>query len=286
MNYLEFLKKSAEKNNSIVCFGLDPVLEKIPIHQGNAEEKISNFYGKIIDACSSEGILPGAFKPNYAFFAQYGFPGLKALKNVCEKVKSTGVPLILDAKRGDIGKTSEAYAKEAFEFWEADCLTVAPYMGEDSVMPFVKWCEEKDKGIYVLNRTSNSGSKDFQNLQVEGKELFLHVSEKIVDWGKKSHGGLGAVVGATSLQELEQIAKFFSNSGQKIPLLIPGVGSQGGSAKEVIQVLKKTGYDLRIARINSSSGLNYAFETQGTKDFASAAVKALKDLNSEIGEFI
>jgi len=283
MNYAEVLEESTKKFNSIVCMGADPVIDRIPIKEGNNEEKIVKFYSEIIDACKSEGTVPGAIKPNYAFYAQYGFEGLRALKKVCEKVKAEGIPLVLDAKRGDIGKTSAAYGKEVYELWGSDCVTIAPYMGSDSVGPFIEWCEKEGKGVYILNRTSNPGAVELQNLQVDGKNLFVKVSEKIMEWGANANGNVGAVVGATSMQELEEICRFYAEQEQKVPLLIPGVGAQGGSAAEVTEVLKKTGYELGIVRINSSSGINYAYEKAGTEDFAGAAVKAIKELNKEIG---
>ena len=282
MGFADGLRKSSRENNSIVCMGMDPVLEKIPL-QGGAEEKIVNFYSGIFDACVSASVFPAAVKPNYAFYAQYGFEGLRALKKVIEKAKSLKLPVILDAKRGDIGKTAVAYATECFNFWQADAVTVSPYLGGDSLQPFVKWCAEKGKGIYILNRTSNAGAKDLQNLEIGDKKLYSVVAEKIAGWGKNAEGGVGAVVGATSMQELEEIASFYVSQNPPVPLLIPGVGAQGGSAKEVADALKKTGYDLGIVRINSSSGINYAFEKQGTDDFAGAAVNEIKKLNAETG---
>ena len=283
MQFAEFLKESAEKNKSIVCMGADPALEKIElvIKKGDVEYKISKFYSEIIETCISENTLPAAVKPNYAFYAQYGFEGLRALKTVCEKVKYAGIPLIFDGKRGDIGNTSTAYAKEAFEFWDADCLTVAPYMGSDSVGPFIKYCEEKGKGVYILNRTSNAGAVDLQNLIVEGKPLFLKTAEKIVEWGSKANGNVGAVVGATSIAELQQLAEYFAS--KKVPLLIPGVGKQGGSAQEVVKILQDSGSELALHRINSSREINYAFEAEKTEDYAGAAVRAIQKMNKEIG---
>lgn len=277
------LKESSEKNKSIVCMGADPVLEKIEqvLKVGSVEEKIARFYSGIIDACIAEQAVPAAVKPNYAFYAQYGWEGLRALKKVCEKVKEAGIPLIFDGKRGDIGKTSAAYAREVFDFWQADSATIAPYMGSDSVGPFIKYCEEKGKGVYILNRTSNAGAVDLQNLIVDGgKQLFLKTAEKIIEWGSKANGNVGAVVGATSTQELQELASFFAF--KKIPLLIPGVGSQGGSAVEVTKILRDSGSELSIQRINSSSEINFAFEKQETEDFAGAAVKAIRELNKQI----
>lgn len=283
MNYCDLLKEKAAEFGSIVCMGADPVLERIPIEEEDAEKKIGKFYSEIIEAAVSENAVPGAIKPNYAFYAQYGFPGLRALKKVCEMVKEKGIPLILDAKRGDIGKTNEAYAREVFGFWEADCVTISPFLGSDSVAPFVKWCEEKGRGVYLLNRTSNRGAAEIQNLACDGKEIYSVLSEKIVEWGGNANGNVGAVVGATSIEEFGKIVSFFVESKAGVPLLIPGVGAQGGSAADVTAALKKSGYELGIARINSSSGINYAFEKQGTDDFAGAAVKAIRELNREIG---
>ncbi len=283
MDFVELLKSSAQDTKSIVCMGVDPVIEKIPVKKGTIEFKIEKFYAEIVDAFVSQDVFPSAFKPNYAFFAQYGFEGLRALEGVIQLVQLHGLPVIFDGKRGDIGATAKAYAKEAFEFWKADAVTIPPFMGFDSVQPFVEWAESKGKGVYILNRTSNPGAKDLQMLDVGSKKVFSIVSEKIVEWGSNAKGNVGAVVGATSPNELEEINSFFSkNSKNVVPLLIPGVGRQGGSAKEVSQILKKS-ENLEIHRINVSSGINYAYLKQETDDFAGAAVKALKKLNKEIG---
>jgi len=280
MNYTELLKQKAQENKSIVCVGFDPVLEKIPL-QGNPEEVITKFYKNILNAFVEENCLPGVIKLNIAFFEPHGFEGLRALETLISTIKKINLPVILDAKRGDIGRFSTAYAKTAFEYWKADATTVAPYMGSDSVGPFIDY-SEKGKGVYILCRTSNKGAVDIQDLKVgnEGIPLYMKTAEKIIEWAKP---GTGAVIGATYPKELEQIAKLFSSSGKQIPLLIPGVGTQGGSAQEVIQALKNANYDLSIVRINSSSGINYAYQKQDTDDYAGAAVKALKQLNQEIG---
>ena len=283
MRYIDFLRECAKENESIVCVGLDPVVDRIPI-SGSPEKAITEFYSVMLDAFKSEALLPGAVKPNYAYYAQYGFQGLRALKKVIEKAKHYNIPVILDAKRGDIGKSSAAYAVECFEFWEADAVTISPYMGTDSVMPFVEWCGEKGKGVYVLNRTSNAGAKDLQDLQdADGNKIYDKVSGLIVEWGANARGTVGAVVGATSLDELGEIAKFYALRGSPVPFLIPGVGSQGGSAQEAVNALKNARQELAIHRINSSSGINYAYEKDDS-DFAEAAVRALKQLNEEIGE--
>lgn len=282
MDYVDFLQTSAEKNKSIVCVGLDPVLEKIPLKHHDVEKVISDFYTEILDEFVRQGSLPAAVKPNYAFYAQHGFEGMRALQHVIAKSRKLNLPVIFDGKRADIGKSSAAYAREAFDFWKGDSLTVAPYMGSDSVEPFIKYCENFGKGVYILNRTSNKGAVEIQNLTVEGKPLYMKVAEKISEWGVNAKGNVGAVVGATSMKELEEIAKFYAKKKNKVPLLIPGVGAQGGSAKDVVNALRNADYDMRIVRINSSSEINYAYEKSSEKNFARAAASALQKLNEEI----
>jgi orotidine-5'-phosphate decarboxylase len=283
MNYLEMLKQSAEEHKSLVCLGMDPVLEKIPIQNKPIEETIVEFYQNILNACESTNSLPAVCKPNYAFYGQYGFDGLRALKKVIDLVKAKNIPVILDAKRGDIGKTSAAYAKEVYGFWGADCVTVAPYMGWDTVKPFIEWSVEKGKGMYVLARTSNPSAVDFQNLEFENKPLYEKVGEKIVEWGQSANGNVGAVIGATSIKELQRIHDYFTSQQQEVPYLIPGVGGQGGSAEEVMNVLRGKSRDLRIYCVNSSSGINYAYQKKNTEDYAGAAAKAVQELNQIIG---
>ena len=278
MSYLDDLRERAKAVKSIVCMGMDPIVEKIPI-KGEPRQIIEEFYLDILKEMNQRDSYPAVIKPNIAYFEQYGFDGLNALKTIITQYKSSGIPVLLDAKRGDIGKTSTAYAKSVFEFWNSDAVTIAPYMGSDSVGPFIEWCE-KGKGVYILCRTSNKGAVDLQDLKVDGVSVYMKLAENIIEWYKP---GVGAVVGAIYLQELEEISKFFVESKKEIPLLIPGVGSQGGGAGEVVDVLKKTKNDILIHRINSSSGINYAYMKSDTSDYSKAAVDALDTLNKEIG---
>ncbi len=274
-SYSKLLFDGARDSGNIICLGMDPVIERIPLSEKNVQKKIVKFYSNIIQACLAEGIKPSAVKPNYAFYAQYGFPGLRALKKVIDICRKSKFPVILDAKRGDIGSTSLAYAKEAFDFWKADAVTVAPYMGSDSVGPFIDFCS-KGKGIYLLVRTSNKGALDFQELSADGEKMYMKLAGKVLDWHKD---GVSAVVGATNIDELAEIQKFFVSSGKQVPFLIPGVGAQGGSARDVISVLKENdSSNLLMHRINSSSGINYAYEKYKTDDYAGAAARALKEL--------
>ena len=280
MNYLETLKNTAKKNKSIVCLGLDPVIEDIPCETGSIGERISAFYEKMLSKMVQTGTMPSAAKPNYAFYAQYGLDGLQALINVISFCKSAGLPVILDVKRGDIGKTAQAYAKESFGFFNADAVTLAPYMGYDSIKPFMQ--DFPNKGYYILTKTSNTSSGDIQDVECNGTPIFVHVADKILEWYEP---GIGSVVGATYPEQLKLISQKFIDADKEVPLLIPGIGAQGGSLSEVLNILK--GFkDLTIHRINSSGAINFAYKQKPGKDFADAAVEALDELNGEIGRLV
>lgn len=276
MNYIDILKKSAEKFSSIVCMGLDPVIEDIPEIQGNIGDKIFHFYEKILNRHIQKSIIPGAVKPNYAFYAQYGIDGIISLEKVISIYKSAEIPVILDYKRGDIGKTAKAYAKEAFEFLKADSVTLSPYLGYDSIEPFIK--DYPDNGYYILTKTSNNSSGEVQDILAGDKQIFLNVAELIIKW---YHPGIGSVAGATYPEHLEKISAIFNESGKEIPFLIPGVGTQGGNIKEIIKIINRTS-DSRIHRINASSSLNYAYKKFKNLEYHDASVEALKLLNDEI----
>ena len=275
MSYLNSLKEKAKNSGNILCMGIDPVLEKIPIDK-DPQEAIDEFYTEILHAIDSSNIEIPSVKPNIAFFEQYGFEGLRALKSIIAKYKEKDIDVILDAKRGDIGKTSEAYATSVFKFWNADAVTLHPYLGHDSVKPFLG----KNKGVYILNRTSNETAKELQNQKIGDVPVYKKVSELIVKWHEE---GLGSVVGATYPEELKDISKYFAHSKKKIPLLIPGVGAQGASPRKIIDILKEVQDDkVYLHRINSSSAINYAYLEQKTDDYAGAAVKEIKKLTAAL----
>lgn len=278
MDFTGQLRERTAQTKSIVCMGIDPVLERIPLQEKGTEKKLTRFYLDILDAITSQAAEPSMVKPNDAFFAQYGFEGMRALKTIIESYQKQGIPVLLDAKRGDIGRTSAAYAREVFKFWQADAVTVNPYLGSDSVGPFLEWCK-KGKGVYILVRTSNKGAVDLQHLQVAGSPLYLKVAQRLTEWHTP---GIGAVVGATYPKELEQISRFFVHSGKQVPMLIPGVGAQGGAARDVVDALNASGNELALHRLNSSSGINYAYERFDTDDYAGAAVRAIRELNKEL----
>jgi orotidine-5'-phosphate decarboxylase len=277
LNYLDLLKSSYDKYKSILCLGLDPVIEDIPL-SGDVSTVITAFYEEILNKILQQKEYPSAIKPNYAFYAQYGMQGIEALVNTIELFKSEGFPVILDVKRGDIDNTASAYAREAFVFFKADAVTLSPYLGQDSVRPFAD--NYPDKGFYILTKTSNKSSHEFQDVMVGHNEpLFVRVSKKIVEWYRP---GIGSVVGATYPNQLSLISHVFISSGKEIPLLIPGIGRQGGDIEAVVKVLRQYS-DVRIHRINSSSGINYAYKKYPKLHYAEAAVKEIKMLNEAIG---
>lgn len=277
MNYIDLMKDSAKKYSSIVCLGLDPVIEDIPEMDGTPGERIFRFYENILNVIVKKNIYPGAVKPNYAFYAQYGIDGIISLEKIISIYKKAGIPVILDYKRGDIGKTAAAYAKEAFDFFKADAVTLSPYLGYDSIEPYIKGYP--DKGYYILTKTSNASSGEIQDVKTDGKDFFLHIADMIVKW---YHPGIGSVAGATYPEQLDKINDTFMKSGKEIPFLIPGVGTQGGSIAEVMAVLRKCP-DVKIHRINASSSINYAYKTFKDMKYDDAASEALKQMNEEIG---
>lgn len=251
MNYAELLKKTALEAGNCACMGIDPNFSALP--EGVS---VQAFFCTLFEEMDKANIKVAAIKPNIGYFSRLDkpleglFDGSLALSEIVKALPAR--PFILDAKRGDIATSSANYAFEAFNVWNADCVTVSPYMGSDSVSPFAN----SDKGIYILNRTSNPGGKDLQNLLMEDKRpVYMHVAELIAKWNAEYSTGIGAVVGATNLKEFEDLAAFYAD--KKVPLLIPGVGSQGGSATDVIAIMKKVGYPLELCRINSSSALSH-----------------------------
>lgn len=253
MNYIEHLINSSEATNNIAVMGLDPKVEALP--EGYTVE---SYILKLLEEMHKRNLIPAAFKPNIGYYTALDCPlvedyrGSKALAHIIKVLPN--VPLILDAKRGDISSSSLNYAIEAFRGWIADAVTVSPYMGNDSISPFV--LNFPSKGIYILTRTSNPGGKDLQNLILkDGSPLYMSVASTIVSWNKEYSKCIGGVVGATNLKEFEDIVTLYGP--ENIPILIPGVGSQGGDAKSVISIMKKVGYPLSLARINSSSALTH-----------------------------
>jgi orotidine-5'-phosphate decarboxylase len=263
MKFIEKLKTASTKNNSLLCVGLDTELEKIPKFLLQEKNPIFAFNQAIID---SNKDMVCAYKPNLAFYEAYGIKGLEALKKTCEYIPKD-IPIILDAKRGDIGNTSRMYAKAIFNEFKADGVTLNPYLGEDSLSPFLEY---EDKCSFILCLTSNAGAKDFQLQNTEGKPLYKIVAEKVKSWNKK--GNCGLVVGATYPEQLKEIREI----AQDLPILIPGVGAQRGDTE--LTVKYGTDKNGELAIINSSRGIIYA---SSDKDFAEAARREAERLRNE-----
>ncbi|WP_339341555.1 orotidine-5'-phosphate decarboxylase [uncultured Polaribacter sp.] len=247
-----------KKKKSFLCIGLDVDLEKIPSHLLNNEDPIFAFNKAIIDATHHFCV---AYKPNTAFYEAYGLKGWKSLEKTINYLNETYPEIftIADAKRGDIGNTSAMYAKAFFEDLAFDSVTVAPYMGKDSIEPFLAF---KDKHTIMLALTSNEGAFDFQTKKINEKEVYKHVLETSKNW--KNSENLMYVVGATKAEYFKEIRKIAPNSF----LLVPGVGAQGGSLQDVCKYgLTK---DIGLL-INSSRGIIYA-----SKDLNFAKDAALK----------
>ncbi len=224
MSFLRILDNITEKNDSLLCVGLDIDLTKIkPLTNDNIEKQILDFNRNIIDQ-TKEFVC--AYKPNIAFYEMYGIDGINALIKTIEHIPDD-IPVILDAKRGDIGSTAKAYAKSIFENYNADAITVNPYLGFDSVEPFLNY---KDKAVFVLCLTSNKSSADFQFLTDNEKPLYKIVAENVAHWNLR-YGNCGLVVGATKAQLLKEIREI----AQDMPILIPGVGAQGGDLETSVK---------------------------------------------------
>jgi len=263
MKFVEKLLKAARENNSLLCVGLDPDVSRIPEGVG-----VLDFNRAIIEATAD---LACTYKLNFAFYEVLGAEGVEILKRTVDFVPE-GIPVIGDAKRGDIGNTARAYAQSIFEYYNFDATTVNPYMGFDSLEPFIKY---ENKGIFVLCRTSNPGAVDFQSLptQTDGTEhpLFEEVAMKVSQWN--TSGNLGLVVGATYPDEL----KLIRDSHPDIPLLIPGIGAQGGDLALTIRYGTDASGEKAI--INSSRQILYA---SSGKDFAQAARQAAIETRDQI----
>jgi orotidine-5'-phosphate decarboxylase len=262
----QHLLHQIKKKNSFLCIGLDVDLDKIPKHLLKEEDPIFTFNKSIIDATHH---LCVAYKPNMAFYEAYGLKGWKALEKTINYLNEQHPEIftIADAKRGDIGNTSSRYAKAFLEDLGFDSITVAPYMGRDSVEPFL---EIKDKHTILLALTSNQGAYDFQTLKANHQELYKEVIKVSKTW--KNSENLMYVVGATKAEYLAEIRQIVPDSF----LLVPGIGAQGGSLQEVC----KYGMNANVGLlVNSSRGIIYA---SNSADFAQAAVTKAKALQLEM----
>ncbi|MCL4240922.1 MAG: orotidine-5'-phosphate decarboxylase [Dehalococcoidia bacterium] len=254
MTFFEQLTTRSREIDSLVCVGLDPDFRKHRV------EDVVAFNRAIIEATTP---YAACYKPNIAFYEQFGVPGLRALEATLASIPP-GIPVIGDVKRGDIGNTAEAYARAMFEQWGFGAVTVNGYQGLDTVEPFLAY---EGRGVFVLCRTSNPGSREFQEQRLaNGRMLFEEVALVASAWSPN----IGLVVGATAPQELRTVRSLVPRT----PILIPGVGTQGGKPEEVVAA---AGYLPGRMVVNASRGVMYAAEGPGFADAAAEAARLLRD---------
>ncbi len=295
------------KKNAPIVVGLDPMLSYVPsflledavARLGEtpeaAADAVYEYNRQLIDAIAD---LVPAVKPQIAMYEQFGIPGLVCYEKTVKYAKEKGLIVIADVKRGDIGSTSAAYAtahlgkitvgSNSFRPFESDFATVNPYLGTDGIKPFVDACNENDKGIFILVKTSNPSSGEFQDRFIDGRPLYEHVADKVNEWGAASMDGdysnVGAVVGATYPEQGERLRKLM----RKTYILVPGYGAQGGRGKNLKHFFNKDGLG---AIVNSSRGIIAAYKQEeykkfGEKGFADAARAAVLAMKKDIGENI
>ena len=264
-NFVAKLRRASEANQSLLCVGLDPDPRLMPI------DDIFEFNRAIIDATHD---LVCCYKPNMAFYEAFGPPGLKTLRRTLEHIPDD-IPVIGDAKRGDIGNTAKAYAASLFEYYGFDAVTANPYLGGDSLAPFLAYA---DRGVLVLCRNSNPGAADFQLLTVsrdngEQRPLYMEVAARCNDWNVS--GNVGLVVGATYPEELRRVRQQCPD----LPILLPGIGAQGGDLRASVT----NGLDSNGAGLIIASSRQVLYASKGA-DFAQRARDAALDLRDRINE--
>jgi len=271
MHFMQSLHQSWQRNHSLVCVGLDPEPARFPAHLRDRPDAVYTFCRAIVDATAT---LVCAYKPQIAHFA--ALRAEDALERLIAHIHEAhpGIPVILDAKRGDIGSTAQHYATEAFERYQADAVTLNPYLGRDSIQPFL---DRADKGVILLCHTSNPGAADLQDLVVEstGGErlpLYQHLARTIArDWN--AHGNCALVTGATWPEQLAEVRALVGD----MPLLVPGIGAQGGDVEAVLRHGRTA--DGTGLMISSSRAILYAGKGE---DFAAAARNAAETLRDQI----
>jgi orotidine-5'-phosphate decarboxylase len=270
VTFINKLSAAWTANDSLLCVGLDPDMAKLPAQFQSDPQGIYHFCREIIDATAD---LACSFKPQIAYFAALGAED--QLQHICDYAREhyPHIPLIMDAKRGDIGATARQYAREAYDRYGADAVTVSPYMGSDSVEPYMEW---SDRGIIVLCRTSNPGGSDLQFLNVDGKPLYQHVARLVAEkWN--GNGQCALVVGATFPEELAQVRAIVGD----MPLLVPGIGAQGGDIAATVKSGKTSAGTGMM--INSSRAILYATPQQ-SEDFAAAARRVALETRDAINQ--
>ena len=301
------LVEKIKKTEAPIVVGLDPMLGYIPEHIVNAAydkcgknlegaaEAIWQYNKGIVDAVYD--LIP-AVKPQIAMYEQFGIPGMIAFKKTVDYCKEKGLVVIGDIKRGDIGSTSAAYATghigkveidgSFFRGFDEDFITVNPYLGTDGIKPFADVCKEEKKGMFILVKTSNPSSGEFQDRLIDGKPLYEHVAEKVVEWGNDVMGDdysyIGAVVGAT----YPEMGKVLRELMPKSYILVPGYGAQGGQGKDLVHFFNKDGLG---AIVNSSRGIIAAYKQDkysqfGAQNYADASRQAVLDMKEDLKQAV
>jgi orotidine-5'-phosphate decarboxylase len=267
--FTQALARAWQQNDSLLCVGLDPEIERFPPRIAAAPSPIFQFNKAIVDATHD---LVCAYKPQFAHYAAY--EAEDQLERTIEYIHRThpGIPVILDGKRGDVGNTAERYASEAFERYGADAVTVNPYLGGDSLEPFLR---HADRGVVILCRTSNPGARDLQDLEVGGRRLYHAVAELAATrWNTR--GNCALVVGATYPRELAEVRRIVG----EMPLLLPGVGAQGADVAQAVEAGQTA--DGTGLMVSSSRAILYGSERALGSDFAAAARAAATALRAQI----
>ena len=300
---IQKLIANIQKTNAPIVVGLDPMLNYIP---KQVQEKAFKEYGETLEGAAEAiwqfnkaivdetyDIIP-AVKPQIAMYEQFGIPGLMAYKKTVDYCKEKGLVVIGDIKRGDIGSTSAAYAtghvgkvqvgSKKYAGFDVDFVTLNPYMGSDSINPFIEACKEEKRGMFVLVKTSNPSSGEFQDQLVNGRPLYELVGEKVAQWGEgfmgDSYSYVGAVVGAT----YPEMGKILRKIMPKAYILVPGYGAQGGQGKDLVHFFNEDGLG---AIVNSSRGIIAAYKQEkyakfGEENFAQASRAAVEDMVADI----
>lgn len=296
-----------KKTEAPIVVGLDPMLSYVPEHILN---KAFDEYGKNLEGAAeaiwqyNKGIVDAVYdlipavKPQIAMYEQFGIPGLIAFKKTVDYCKEKDLIVIGDIKRGDIGSTSAAYATghigkvvidgQTFRGFDEDFITVNPYLGTDGIKPFADVCKEEKKGMFILVKTSNPSSGEFQDRLIDGKPLYEHVARKVVEWGADvmgdSYSYIGAVVGAT----YPEMGKVLRELMPKSYILVPGYGAQGGKGKDLVHFFNKDGLG---AIVNSSRGIIAAYKQDkysqfGSEAYADASRQAVLDMKEDLKQAI
>jgi orotidine-5'-phosphate decarboxylase len=265
-NFVHKLAATVEKNDSLVCVGLDPVLSRLPAGLGRNAAGVIEFNQRLIEATSD---LVSVYKPNYAFYGALGADAWDTLAKTLEAIPDD-IPVLLDAKVGDIGSTAEQWAHMIFDKIGADAVTVNPYMGKDALDPFLSYA---DRGVFFVCHTSNPGAADFERLDTPEGPVYEHVARKAVEWN--DHGNCGLVVGATQADSMIRMRSLAPD----LPFLVPGVGSQGGDLEHAVgDGLRDDGQGVYV---NSSRSIIFA---SAGGDYPEAARAATQQLRQQIND--